>query len=86
MKKRFAVIVTKWLSVEFDTEKMDAEFWKDFNESISDRGGEDYEYLAEHAAWNFAQGEEMFIEGIGDLREMGVVIRENDSEVEVESR
>lgn len=86
MKKRFVVSVTKWLSVEFDTEKMDEEFWDDFNNSISDRGGKDYEYLAEHAAWNFAQGEEMFIEGIGNLREMGVVIRENDSEVEVESR
>lgn len=82
-KKRFEVSVTKTLSVEFDTDKLDDEFWRDFNSSISDRGGPDLEYLAEHAAWNFVQGEERFIEGIGPLDEMGVKIREIDSDVEV---
>lgn len=85
-KKRFEVVVTKYVSVEFETDNFDEEFWNDFNTSISDRGGEDYTYLAEHAAWNFVQGEETFIEGIGDLGEMGVRMREVDSEVDVNAR
>lgn len=83
MLKSFEVSVTKIISVRFDTEKLDDEFWTDFNTSITDRGGPDIEYLAEHAAWNFVQGDTRFIEGIGDLREMNIIIDEIDREVEV---
>lgn len=84
-KRRFEVSVTKILTVEFDTVKLDDEFWEDFNGSITDRGGPDIEYLAEHAGWNFVQGAENFIEGIGSLGDMNVVIREIGSNVEVEA-
>jgi hypothetical protein len=85
-KKRFEVSVTKIVLVEFETDNFDEEFWEDFNTSISDRGGEDFTYLAEHAAWNFVQGEETFIEGIGDLKEMGVKLAEIDNEIDVYAR
>lgn len=84
-KQRFEVSVTKILTVEFDVSKLDDEFWEEFNGSISDRGGPDVEYLAKHAGWNFVQGDEDFIEGIGSLDDMNVVIREIDSNVEVEA-
>lgn len=83
-KKTFVVAVTKIVQVEFDTDKLNTEFWHDFNTSISDRGGPDLEYLAEHAAWNFVQGEERFIEGIGPLNEMNIKITETDSDISVE--
>lgn len=83
MKKSFEVSVKKIIKVEFDVAKLDDEFWREFNETIDDRGGPDIDYLAEHAAWNFVQGEDRFIEGIGDLKEMGVEISEIDSDVEI---
>jgi len=83
-KLTFNVRVTKVIEVTFETDYLTDEFWDDFNSSISDRGGPDPEYLAEHAAWNFVQGDERFIEGIGPLKEMEIVIRETDSEVDVE--
>lgn len=83
-KQTFRVSVTKIVSVEFDTDKLDAEFWHDFHTSITE--GADIDDLAKHAAWNFVQGAYDFNEGIGDLREMNVVIREIDSEVEIEDR
>ena len=82
--KHFTVSVTKVIAVEFDTEKLDDEFWDEFNSTIQDRGGPDIEYLAEHAAWNFVQGSEDFIEGIGPLDEMNIRLREIDSDVAVE--
>jgi len=84
-EKTFRVAVTKYLEVRLNTEKLDAEFWHDFNTSITDRGGEDFEYLAEHAAWNYVQGDTVFIEGIGPLDEMHVFIAEVDSDVTVEA-
>ena len=84
-RKAYRVFVTKTIEVSFDMDKLDDEFWSDFNSSIDDRGGPDPEYLAEHAAWNYAQGDHDFIEGIGDLTEMGVRITETDSDVEVET-
>jgi hypothetical protein len=83
-KKTYRVAVTKIISVTLDLDKLDAEFWRDFNTSIDDRGGADPDYLAEHAAWNFVQGDTDFIEGIGPLGEMNIKISEIDSEVEVE--
>lgn len=85
-RKTYRVTVTKTVEVTFDMAKLDDEFWADFNSSITDRGGPDVEYLAEHAAWNFVQGEDQFIEGIGDLKEMGVVIRDVDSDIEAEAQ
>lgn len=82
-KRVFKVSVTKFVSVEFDTDKLNDEFWREFNETIYDRGGPDIEYLAEHVAWNFVQGDDRFIEGIGPLDEMNVSVREIDSEVDV---
>lgn len=82
-KQSFQVAVTKFVSVEFDTEKLDAEFWGEFNDTITDRGGPDIEYLAEHVAWNFVQGDAQFIEGIGPLANMNVKVSEIDSEVDV---
>jgi hypothetical protein len=83
--RSFKVSVTKVLTVTFDEAKLDDQFWREFNESITDRGGPDIEYLAEHAGWNHVQGDTQFIEGIGPLKEMGVQISEVDSEVEVEA-
>lgn len=80
-KRAFAVEVTRSYIVEFDTDKLDDEFWAEFNSTITDRGGEDLPYLAEHAVWNFMQGDTEFIEGIGDLKEAGVVISEDQSDV-----
>lgn len=83
MKKTYRVAVTKFISVTFDLDKLDAEFWHDFNTSIDDRGGPDPDYLAEHAAWNFVQGDTQFIEGIGPLDEMNITISEVDSDTEI---
>lgn len=83
-KVSYNVRVTKVIEVTFETEYLTTEFWSDFNSSISDRGGPDTYYLAEHAAWNYVQGEDDFIEGIGDLKKMGVELREIDSELDVE--
>lgn len=85
MKKSFEVAITKTLRVEFDSTKLTDEFWRDFNEMISDRGGPDIEYLAEHVGWNYVQGYEKFIEGIGEIKEMGISIEERSDGVEVQS-
>lgn len=81
--KTYRVAVTKVIAVTLDLDKLDAEFWHDFNTGISDRGGPDTDYLAKHAAWNFVQGDTEFIEGIGPLKEMNVKISEVDSETEI---
>jgi len=83
-KKKFRVNVTKTIEVEFDLAKLDDEFWNDFNTSIYDRGGPDIDYLAEHAAWNYVQGDTDFIEGIGPLKEMNITIAEVDSDVTID--
>lgn len=80
---KFEVTVSKIIEVEFDREKLTPAFWAEFNSTITDRGGPDVEYLAEHAAWNFVQGAENFVEGIGDLKEMGVKMHEVGSDIDV---
>lgn len=80
-KQCFDVAVTKTIRVELDTAKLDAEFWNEFNTIITDRGGPDNEYLAEHIGWNFVQGDEKFVEGVGLLSEMNITAREIESEV-----
>lgn len=80
--QKFKFAVTKFVEVTIDTDNFDEEFWNDFNSSITDRGGEDFEYLAEHIAWNHVQGDTVFVEGVGNLLEMGVKSREYDSDVE----
>lgn len=82
----FRVAVTKVIAVELDPEKLDAEFWDEFNETITDRGGPDDAYLAKHIAWNFVQGGTDFVEGVGPLSEMNVTAREIDSDVTIEAR
>lgn len=84
--RTYRVAVTKFISVTLDMDKLDAEFWRDFNSSIDDRGGPDPDYLAEHAAWNFVQGDDDFIEGIGPLDEMNITIREVGNEAEILDR
>ncbi|MCZ7854997.1 hypothetical protein O9X81_00040 [Agrobacterium salinitolerans] len=83
MNAKFTVTVSKSLEVEFDSSKLTPEFWEKFNSLITDRGGPDPEYLAEHAGWNFVQGDEKFIEGIGDLKEMNIKISEIDIDIDV---
>lgn len=86
MKQSFRITVTKIIVVDLDTDKLDTEFWREFNETITDRGGPDNEYLAEHIAWNYVQGSDDFVEGVGPLKEMNIAVREVDSDVEVEDR
>lgn len=80
----YHVAVTKIIEVTLDTDKLDAEFWDEFNSSITDRGGPDNDYIAEHIAWNYVQGAEDFVEGVGPLKEMNITVREVDSDVEIE--
>jgi hypothetical protein len=61
-----------------DRSKFDDTFWREFNENMVDRGGPDFEYLAQHIAWNVSQGSLSFVEGVGDLREMGVTVTWGD--------
>lgn len=82
MKKKFQVAVTKIVEVEIDTEKLDAAFYHDFHTSITD--GADEEDIVRHIAWNYVQGDDRFIEGIGDLKEMNVAITEVDSDVDIQ--
>lgn len=84
MKKKFSVAVTKYIDVTLDTDKLDADFWEEFNSMITDRGGPDNEYLAEHIAWNFVQGDDEFVEGVGDLKEMNISVAEAGSDVSSE--
>lgn len=81
MKQKFSVAVTKYIDVTLDTDKLDADFWEEFNSMITDRGGPDNEYLAEHIAWNFVQGDDEFVEGVGDLKEMNISVAEAGSDV-----
>lgn len=81
---KFKVEVTKYITVSFDDSKLDDQFWEEFNSTISDRGGPDLYYLAEHAAWNFVQGDSEFIEGIGPLKEMNISISETGSDVDAD--
>ena len=69
---------------DLDTDKLDADFWEEFNSMITDRGGPDNEYLAEHIAWNFVQGDDEFVEGVGDLKEMNISVAEAGSDVSSE--
>jgi len=84
MKQTFSVAVTKYIDVTLDTDKLDADFWEEFNSMITDRGGPDNEYLAEHIAWNFVQGDDEFVEGVGDLKEMNISVAEAGSDVSSE--
>ncbi|KAB2693362.1 hypothetical protein [Brucella intermedia] len=84
MKQKFSVAVTKYIDVTLDTDKLDADFWEEFNSMITDRGGPDNEYLAEHIAWNFVQGDDEFVEGVGDLKEMNISVAEAGSDVSSE--
>ena len=86
MKQKYSVAVTKYIDVTLDTDKLDADFWKEFNSLITDRGGPDNEYLAEHVAWNVVQGYDDFVEGVGDLKEMNITTSETGSDASVEAR
>ncbi|MEN5297508.1 hypothetical protein ABE530_04025 [Brucella sp. TWI559] len=86
MKQKYFVAVTKYIDVTLDTDKLDADFWNEFNSLITDRGGPDNEYLAEHVAWNVVQGYDDFVEGVGDLKEMNITTSETGSDVSVEAR
>lgn len=86
MKQKYSVAVTKYIDVTLDTDKLDDDFWKEFNSLITDRGGPDNEYLAEHVAWNVVQGYDDFVEGVGDLKEMSITASETGSDVSVEAR
>ncbi|MFC3206824.1 hypothetical protein [Aquamicrobium soli] len=83
-KQTYRVAVTKIIEVTLDLAKLDAEFWDEFNSSITDRGGPDLDYIAEHIAWNYAQGAEDFVEGVGPLKEMNITVHEVDGDVEIE--
>lgn len=78
-----SVEVTRTIEVSMDRSKFDDDFWREFNESMVDRGGPDFEYLAQHIAWNVAQGSGSFVEGVGDLREMGVTVTWRDGGTEI---
>jgi hypothetical protein len=80
--RRMVFDVVQTIEVVIDESKMGAEFWDDFNKSITDRGGPDPDYICEHIAWNYAMGAERFVEGVGDLKEMNVRVREIESFIE----
>lgn len=82
MKKKFQVAVTKIVEVEIDTDKLDEEFYTDFHTSITD--GADEADIVRHIAWNYVQGDDRFIEGIGDLKQMNVVVTDVDSDVDIQ--
>ena len=80
--KRYIVEITRKIAVDLDTEKLTDDFWSDFNSTITDLGEPNLPYLAEHAAFNFTQGEYRFIEGIGDLKEMNINIEQIECRIE----
>lgn len=83
-KDAYRVVVTKIIEVRLDRGKFGDEFWEEFNETIDDIGGQDFDYLAEHIAWNYVQGDDDFVEGVGPLKEMDVKVSEIGSNVEIE--
>lgn len=82
-KRTFQIAVTKFLQVEVETDKLDAEFFADFQQSITHY--DTVEQIAEHVAWGYVQGAEYFVEGVGDLKEMNIRVNEVDSYVELQS-
>lgn len=80
--RRMRFEVVKLIEVTIDEGKLDAEFWEDFNNSITDRGGPDPDYIGEHVAWNYVQGAYYFVEGVGNLAEMNIQVREVDGWVD----
>jgi hypothetical protein len=80
-KRKYSVDVVTTYRVEIDDEKIDADFWREFSETITDTGGPDLDYLVEHIAWNVSRGEWRFVEGVGDLKEMNITCDESDCEV-----
>lgn len=83
--KSYRVEVTHFVKVTLDLEKLDDQFWQEFNSTIDDRGGPDPDYIAEHVAWNHVQREDDFVEGVGSLKEMNIKVHTFDTEVDVES-
>jgi hypothetical protein len=94
--RKFTVDVTQTVEVELDETKFTPEFCKEYNESITYRGGDDGDMEwalrehAEHLAWLHASGVQdleyhslpPFIEGYGPANEMGIKAKVIDTEPE----
>lgn len=97
--RTFTVDVTQTIEVTLDDTKFTPEFFKEYNESITYRGGDDGDIEwalrnhAEHLAWVHATGVEAldyvtpsaaaFVEGYGPASDMGIKAREIATETEV---
>lgn len=80
--KTFEVEVTNVVSVTLDETKFDAEFMQEFSRYMF--YVDSLEDIAKHIAYNFAaNGADYFVEGVGHLEEMGVLIREHGWETEI---
>lgn len=82
--KKAIIEVTQRIEVTIDETKFDAEFFEQFNESITDYGDDLNEHVR-HLAVLYTRGfadDHMFIEGYGPAKEMGIkfnVIEEYDT-------
>lgn len=82
------IIVTKEVQVTVDETKFDAEFFRQFDESMFHVGedlDEHMKNLAEKYVNGDAQGwEDDFLEGYGPLKDMGVKFRELRTATEID--
>lgn len=81
MKK--LVRVERYVEVDIDESKFNQEFFDEFNDYICDYGYSLDKHI-ENLAYNWAMGYCDFIEGYGQLDEMGIKFREDDCIVEIE--
>jgi hypothetical protein len=84
------VTITRTIKVSFDEEKFTPEFVEEFNNSMFDCGSLDdpddmFNEHAEHLSQFSARfGIEWFVEGYGELSEMGIVIKQVGESIEMD--
>ncbi|ABM73407.1 hypothetical protein [Vibrio phage VP882] len=86
MLKEFEVTVTHTVKVTMDESKFTPEFNQAFREYFFDF--DDIEDHAKHIAQIEARGMigfDHFVEGYGDIREMGIKVKVTDQDEEIES-
>lgn len=93
--RTFTVDVTQTVEVKLDPSAFTPEFFKEYNSTITYRGGDDGDIEwalrehAEHLAWVHATGVEdlesrtAFVEGYGPASDMSITARVVDTETEV---
>ena len=80
---RYQIAVTKIIEVTIPDGVITSEFLEEFSGSISYADTE--REIAEHIAWNDVQGAGDFVEGVGPLKEQGIIVSEVDSYVETQA-